>query len=416
MFHQRPQKWPMSSPGHNSQHRLRQASVVALRFGSGRLLPGLMALVAFSILAFVRSAAAHGGEDLTDGNALQSWHFTTDIVLPTLLVLIVYVRGMIRRAAFVRRIWRHVLFFAGVAAVFVALQSPIDPVAERLFFVHQIQHFLLRMFGPMLIALSQPQAMLIAGLPSAVRRMVLAPVASSGYAKRLFVGLTHPVAATIIFVGSLYFWQIPRYHNRALLDEPLHYLMHVTMLLAGGLFWWQIFDQRAQPKGLRHGVRLMMLWVAILSNILLGSYMTLKTTILYGAYDQLGRLYGYSPLADEQLGGMIIWIPSSMMCLLAVIIVIHQFGRHETLLEARRNAWSPRNSDILLHPTTGAALVEQAKPKNRVMAFGFALFAAAMFSVAILAGIVSQAHLLPQTQHAEHADRSPKIDPTTGLF
>lgn len=353
---------------------------------------------------------------MTDATALSSWHLTADIVLPTIAVVIIYVRGMIRRDAVKRRVWRHGLFFAGLAAVFLALQSPVDPIAERLFFVHQIQHFLLRMIGPMLIALSQPQAMLIAGLPSIARRTILAPVASSGPAKRLFGSISHPFTATAIFVGSLYFWQIPLYHNKALLNEPLHYLMHVTMLLAGGLFWWLIFDQRGQPKGLRHGVRLIMLLMAMLSNILLGSYITLKTTILYDAYDHLGRLFEYAPLADEQLGGMIIWIPSSMMCLLAVIIVIHHFGTQETLSAARRNAWTPRNSDILLHPTTGAALIEQAQPKNRAMALGFALFAAAMFSVAILAGLVSHAHLLPQVAHGEQASRPLNNDAGSGLF
>jgi putative membrane protein len=417
MFHTRPRMRQQDLGGRDRlPQQLRRTTKIVSAVGTSRHMSSLVVLCSISILASVTPASAHGGEHLTTQKVSSAWELTADIAFPTAAVAIIYLRGMVRRAAFKRQIWRHALFFIGLGAIFLALQSPIDPLAERLFFVHQIQHLLLRMVGPMLVALAQPQAMLIAGLPKKARRTILAPLASSSSARRVFGFMTHPVVATTIFIASLYVWQIPRYHNRALLNEPLHYLMHVTMLMAGGFFWWLIFDQRAQPKSLRHGVRLMMLWIAILSNILLGSYITLKTTILYDAYDQLGRLYQFSPQADEHLGGLIIWIPSSMMCLLAVLIVIHQFGNYEALMEERRKTWSPRNSDILLYPTTGAALIEQARPKNRAMAFGFALFSAFMFSVAILSGLVSQSNFLPKANHSQHAYSSHHEETTTNLF
>jgi putative membrane protein len=146
----------------------------------------------------------------------------------------------------------------------------------------------------------------------------------------------------------------------ALLDDTIHYIMHVTMLVAGLLFWWLILDRRPPPQGLRYGVRLMMLWLAILSNIVLGGYTTLKHAVLYTAYDVHGRLYGMPAGTDEHIGGIIIWIPSSMMCLIAILLVIHMWGRQEALLDERRRTGLPGLRGGGPVPTTAAALVVQA--------------------------------------------------------
>lgn len=383
-----------------------------------RMRPFLVAMAL--VLAPGVPALAHGGEALTEGTAWSTWRLTADIVTPSTLLAFVYARGMLRRAVATEPVpwWRHLMFFVGLAAVFLALQSPIDPVAERLFFVHQIQHLVLRMIGPMLIALAWPQGVLVAGLPATIRRALLAPVVANGAARGVFGTLSHPVLATAIFIGALYFWEIPRYHDVALLNEPIHYTMHATMLVAGLVFWWRVFDRRPAPQGLRYGVRLMMLWLVILSNIVLGAYTTLKSTVLYEAYDVLGRLFDYAPLADEQIGGIIIWIPSSMMCVAAVLIVIHMWGRHETRLDQKRTAWSPSNSAALLYPTSASALIEQARPKNRALALGFDAFVVTVFASALLVGVLNNlsgngsAEIEArdgQVRHASHGEAPTKL-------
>ncbi|MFC3674306.1 cytochrome c oxidase assembly protein [Ferrovibrio xuzhouensis] len=335
-------------------------------------------------------AFAHGGEDLTEATAWTAWDLTPDIVIPTLLVAACYIAGLLRRANAAQPVpaWRHVAFFAGLAAVFIALQSPVDPVAERLFFVHQIQHLLLRMIGPMLIALAWPQGILTAGLPAGARRTVLVPVMTNRSVQAVFGFLAHPVVAMATFIVSLYAWEVPRWHNAALLNDGIHYLMHVTMLVAGLLFWWLVLDRRPPPQGLRHGMRLMMLWLAILSNIILGGYTALKHDVLYTAYDTLGRLYGLSAITDEHIGGIIIWIPSSMMCLIAILLVIHMWGRHETLLDERRQAGLPGPRGSAPVPTTAAALVAQTRPKNRALALSVVAFAACVFATVFLIAVL----------------------------
>ena len=378
---------------------------------ANRLVLRLTVLAVFLLLGSAGAAFADDSASLTDANALNAWSFTPDIVIATVLILAIYVNGWRQRRTATRRTppGRHLLFLGGVACVFVALQSPVDSIADRLFFVHQIQHLFLRMLGPMLLALSWPEPLLSAGVPRLVRRTVLTPVVSSRGVREVFSVLGHPAVATLLFVSALYVWEVPRIHDVAILNDGVHYVMHVTMLIAGLLFWWLIFDRRwpkshfdmddhdqpwwrlvgrASPHGLRFGVRIMMLWIVILSDIVLGAATAMKGVELYPAYDTPGRLFGFSAMADEQVGGFIIWMPSSMMCLLAMLLVLHRMGLFETELDLRRRSAIGSNAVALLYPTTAAELVARARPRNRVMALAFGAFVATVYVTAVMVGVL----------------------------
>jgi putative membrane protein len=319
-------------------------------------------------------------------NPLSMWDFGPSVLVPTLLVCAVYVCGLMRRpGVFDEKPWRNMAFIWGVIAIFLSLASPIDALADHLFFVHQIQHMLIRVVGPMLIALGQPQATLIAGLPRWIRRRVLSPVAGSGLIRSTGRFLTGPVMVTSLFVGSLYIWQWPPLHDLAILNEGVHYAMHLTMLTTGLLFFWRVFDQRPTPKGTRFGVRLMMLWIAVLANIPIGAYITFKTHELYPAYDVAGRLFGMTPLEDEGLGGFIMWAPTSMMMLVALLLVVHAWGVHETAVQLRREA-SVAAGIVEAQAQTG---LETSRPGNRALAFGLLAFAACVLGATVAIGVLS---------------------------
>lgn len=335
-----------------------------------------------------------------DDDVWNVWSLTPDILIATALISAIYITGFVRRSPRDQTsVWRHVSFASGVGSVFLALATPLDYISEHLFAVHQIQHILLRMVAPMLIALAAPQAMLTRGLPAALRHNVLSAVVSNSAVQWIFSRLTEPVLLTVLFIAALYVWQYPPYHNAALLNETIHYIMHITMLLAGLLFWWRIFDRRPEPHGLRFGVRLMMLWIVMLSNIALGAYTTIKDELLYPAYDVVGRLFDVTPLTDEKVGGFIIWMPSSMMCIVAMIVVIHLWGNHETHVDERRQFWVRSGRAVAHQPTTGAQMIAQAAPKNRVLAIGFGVFAISMFAAAILIGVLD--HLDHERSHGQ---------------
>jgi len=214
----------------------------------------------------------------------------------------------------------------------------------------------------------------------------------SGLLRRLFGFITSATVATLLFIAALSVWPSPPIHHAAILSDDIHYTMHVTMLAAGLLFFWRVFDMRPPPMGNGYGKRLMMLLLVSLTQVGLGAYLTLKSEVLYPAYDVAGRYFGIRPLTDEIVGGFIIWAPSSMMCIVAALIVIHSWGRQETRADERHPAWSGGN---VWHPTTGADLVAQARAKNRTLAIGVAGLVVLMFGMAMFAGVLD--HLNAET-------------------
>ncbi len=327
-------------------------------------------------------ALAHVDEGPAE-SALHAWEFSADIVSGSLVVAALYIAGLWRlhaRAAGPSA-WRALGFLGGVGLLFLALQSPLDALSEHLFFVHQLQHLLVHSVAPMLIMLAAPQGALVAGAPAALRKFVIAPVMTSQALRAAFRFVSRPAAASLLFIGTLFVWQYPAYHDIAVLDDGVHYAMHVSMLFAGLVFFWCVFDSRPAPLGASYGARVAMLTAAILSNILLGAVTTFKPMPLYTAYDALGRLWHLGALTDERLGGMIIWIPGSMMCAVAALVVIRFWGGHEVRLDGRRrrNLGSGRARG-------GAAT------SNQALALRLAAIAAAVFMGIVGVGLLVISH------------------------
>lgn len=351
-----------------------------------RLAPAAGAFAA-GALAMPSVALAHGGVEVGD-HPWDAWNLTWDVALPTALAMVVYVAGALaRRSGDWGSLARDAAFLVGTLFVFLALASPVDPLAERSFVMHQVQHLLLRMAGPMLIVLAAPQAVLLRGLPRRVREKLVGPAIAAEPVRSVFAWLTQPVAATVLFIAGLYVWQIPYLHNLSILNETVHYLMHATMLATGLLFWWRVFDHRPPPQGSRYGVRLFMLWIMILSNVAIGAYLALKTDVLYPAYDQLGRIFETEALADEQLGAVTMWVPGSMMGIIGAIVVIHMWGQSESRWD-RRDQGLAAGGERRTGVATAADLYARQRSGNRRLALGFLTFVLAVFASAISVGLL----------------------------
>lgn len=251
-------------------------------------------------------------------NSLWSrWDFSPGVVIPLAVLAALYAAGLARRGG--ARFAREAAFPAALLAVFAALCSPLDALSEHLFWVHQVQHLLLAMLMPILVALAAPQAVLIAGLPPFLRHRVLPGLITSAPVRAVFAALAHPAVATGLLTATLTVWQIPPIHDAALQDGTVHDWMHVNLTIAGLFFWWRVLDARPPPVGASWFVRLWMLEIAWMMDSLLGGYLFSKGSVLYGAYDRLGLML--SPLADEAFGGVVIWLGGTIAFVSAGLVV-----------------------------------------------------------------------------------------------
>jgi cytochrome c oxidase assembly factor CtaG len=250
---------------------------------------------------------------------LRSWPFDPGLFIVLLVSAGVYLRGWLALGRRDCRRWHggHLAaFLGGLAVIYLALASPIEPFAALLLQVHMLQHLLLMMAAAPLLWLGAPLFPLLRGLPRAVRVYWAAPLLSSPPLRRLFGRLTHPLTALPIFVAVTWLWHIPPAYDLALRSSGWHYVQHACFLGAALLFWYPVV--RPYPSRPRWSAWLLLpyLILADLSNTVLSAALTFSDRVLYPHYAEVPRLGGLSALEDQSAAGVLMWVPGSVAFLL----------------------------------------------------------------------------------------------------
>jgi cytochrome c oxidase assembly factor CtaG len=255
---------------------------------------------------------------------LRSWPFDPALLVALLVTGGAYLRGwLVLRRRDPRR-WHGgplAAFLGGLAAIYLALASPVEPLAALLLQVHMAQHLLLMMVAPPLLWLGAPLFPLLRGLPRPVRAYWVAPLLAAPPLRRLFGHLTHPLTALPIFIAVTWFWHAPAVYDLALRSGGWHYLQHVCFLGAALLFWYPVV--RPYPGRPRWSSWLLFpyLILADLSNTILSALLTFSDRVLYPYYAEVPRLAGLSAQEDQSAAGVLMWLPGSVAFLLPLFAI-----------------------------------------------------------------------------------------------
>ncbi len=314
--------------------------------GPGRWPLLILAATVGWFLLGVPEVYAHGGID----SGQDPWTAWNTNPLPTIILLLagyVYLTGLNNweRPSHPVNNWQKASFFFGLFLMFIALQSPLDPLSDHLLSFHQAQHFILRMLAPMFVLLGAPLTPMLRGLPPWALQRIVRPAARNHYCRRFYRLLTNPIFTVGLFLGSLYLWQFPGAFNLALRSDAIHALMHVTMSGSGFLFWWVIIDPKPHHSRLHYGLRVLYLGLIVLPNTVLGAAITFSGDLLYTAYAEVTQPFGISLATDQQMGGLMLWVPGDMMSIVAAGIVMVMWYQRE---EAENPQPQParRSSDL----------------------------------------------------------------------
>ncbi|HEV3340472.1 MAG TPA: cytochrome c oxidase assembly protein [Pirellulales bacterium] len=274
---------------------------------------------------------------------LRSWPFDPWLLASLLLAAGVYLRGWLVLRRRDRTRWhggRPAAFLGGLAAIYLALASPLEPFAGLLLQVHMVQHLLLMMAAPPLLWLGTPLFPLLRGLPRSVRMFWFAPLLSAPPLRRFFGRLTHPLAALALFVAATWAWHAPPVYDLALRSNGWHYLQHACFLGTALVFWYPIV--RPYPARPRWSPWLLLpcLFLADLSNTALSALLTFSNRLLYPYYAEVPRLAGLSPLDDQSAAGVIMWVPGSVAFLLPL------FSIGVRLLSGQRSSIRSQRCDV----------------------------------------------------------------------
>ncbi|MEO6295381.1 MAG: cytochrome c oxidase assembly protein [Candidatus Limnocylindria bacterium] len=298
-----------------------------------RLLPlPILAL----LLAAPSAVLAHGTDapSPTFPSVLLAWRFD-----PLAIAMLVIVGGAYAWA--VRRVnrahagnphpvHRSWLFGGGLAAIGVALLSPIEAYEGVLFSVHMVQHMLLELVAAPLLLAGGPITLTLRASGPSVRKALLSLLQS-----RIVHVISFPVIAWILFAAVNWGWHFSVLYDQALENQALHYFQHATFIGAALLFWWPAIGVDPSPWRLPHPVRLLYLFMAMPQNSFLGVALMSASTVLYPHYLTNIRDWGLSPLDDQALGGVIMWVVCDLAFLAGMAVVVFLWMRHEERRTAR---------------------------------------------------------------------------------
>jgi putative membrane protein len=275
-------------------------------------------------------------------SAALDWLLAPPLVLSAIAAAL-YGRGVRRqlrvtiaaRRAALR--WRIVAFYAALATIVAALDSPIDDLVDKLFWVHMLQHVMLMMVAAPLLVLAAPWLPLWKGLPLGARRELGSwYVRSPGWrgVRRAAQWLATPLVAWILFNVDLCAWHVPALYELTLHHQAVHELEHASFLLLGMVFWIEVLDSPPMRARLGPSSGVLYVLTAATAAWALAVVLALAPSPLYPAYAELAsRPGGLSALADQHLAAGIMWGPGSVPYAIFVFVALYRWlaAEDETL-------------------------------------------------------------------------------------
>lgn len=270
-------------------------------------------------LGFAPPAFAHGdGLPISPAEIWHHWSFDPLVCVLLMLAHWLYGRGIARawKQAGVGRIiprWRVACFLAGELVLVVALVSPLDPLGETLLSAHMAQHILLTALAPPLLLLGTPVLAWTWSLPRAWRRVGTAPLVRG--AAMMLDALSGPLIAGLIATAVMWAWHAPALFEAALENSAVHTLEHITFFL-GAVIGWRA-SLSPHTSAIAAAVSTLLVFMA---GGMLGGVLSLAPLPLYDWYGNSALLWSISPLEDQQIAGLLMWVIAGGIYLAAFAI------------------------------------------------------------------------------------------------
>lgn len=270
-------------------------------------------------------ACAH--ETGTSHLEAPGWTLDPAIVLPLLLSLGLFIAGWLRLHARSARgatqlVRRARLFGSGWLVLASALVSPLHEAGERSFAAHMFEHELIMLVAAPLLVLSEPLAVMLWAFTGAGRRRIGA-LSNAQVVTGPWYLLSAPVTATLIQAAALWLWHTPALFDLALAQEGWHAAQHLSFLVSALLFWTAMLSRRTAA-----GVSALCLVVTSIVSGALGALMAFATSPWYAGYERLGMApFGLSPAEDQQIAGLLMWVPGGLVHAGAALLVMRRLLR-----------------------------------------------------------------------------------------
>ena len=260
-----------------------------------------------------------------------SWDLQPWVMVSLAVACLGYARGLAALPAGRRdRIfgpWRIASFCAGILVLVIALLSPLSSLDDQLFSAHMAQHLLLMLVAPPLLVYSRPIMAWMCALPTGGRRAVSGLWSRRRGLQRCTALLMNPLSVWVLASATLWFWHLPGPYRWAAGNEGVHILEHFLLFATSLMFWSVVIE----PYGRRHidyGLCLMFVAAFSVQIGMLGAILTFASHPLYTADAAALLPWGFSPLEDQQLAGVVMWVPVGLIHLSTMAILFLAWLKH----------------------------------------------------------------------------------------
>jgi cytochrome c oxidase assembly factor CtaG len=326
----------------------------------------------------------------------RSWQPDYEALAILILTCAIYARGWRRLRRLRPRefgVERLASFLSGIAAILLAIASPLDAFAGLLLTAHMVQHLLLLMVAPPLILYGAPYLPILRGLPARVLKHGVGPFVASPGLQWFGRKMTHPLFCWLAFTITSLTWHTPELYELALRSPFWHEVEHLCFLGAALLFWWPVIQPRPSRAQWPRWAMIPYLFLADFQNTALAAFLIFCDRVIYPSYAAAPRLLNLSPLEDQAAAGAVMWVPGSVAYLIPIgLLTVQALGsRKRTVRPSSRRVELPviqttaastslpagraKSWDLLSVPIIGAAL---GRPRFR------RVIQSAMFALALV--------------------------------
>jgi putative membrane protein len=217
-------------------------------------------------------------------------------------------------------------FSAALTVLLVSLNGPVHDLSDYyLFSVHMLQHLVLTLLFPPL---------LIMGIPGWLLRPLLRRPAV------LSIGrfLTRPWFAALLFSASIAVWHLPPFYDVMMRNHEVHIFTHLMFMVTATIMWWPAMSAVPELPALRPGMGMLYLFLVGIPMQIVGALVTFADSVLYPWYSAAPRTWGLSPLDDQQLGGLLMWVPGNLWMFAAIGVLFFKWARQEEAVTRQATA------------------------------------------------------------------------------
>jgi putative membrane protein len=282
------------------------------------------ALIILACAQMTPAAFVHEGRPVEPHDLWMAWNFEPGVVLLLAFSCVIYFRGaraIWRRAGIdlVVRWFEAASFAAGWLAIFVALVTPLDRIGSALFSAHMLQHEVLILIAAPLLVLGRPMAAFLWAMPLTWRRRFIR-IGAYDRLRRFWLLITTPLVAWLIQALVLWLWHLPALFQATLDSEPVHTAQHVSFLISALLFCEALIFSDGKRMG--YGTAVIYVFTTAVHTSVLGALLTFATSVWYPVYQERTAAWGLTPLEDQQLGGLIMWVPAGLVYVIAGLALL----------------------------------------------------------------------------------------------